>query len=1438
MTYVCLQRTFQALAEDASVADIPSRNRFFAHIIEWTELLRAKRTIISGAAGAGKTEEMKARTRELIEQGVSAFFLPMRTVAKSGFAPSLTPTDAERFKSWAESSDDGYFFIDSKDEAVQAGEHIDDALRKLGQELGPKLDRAHIYVSTRPSDLTVKQDVETFRQFCPLVSAYSSSETPEQVLLSVFDSEENSHAARLEKLAAQRDFLVVRLAPLGDIDARTYVSQKADLLITNAEDFFAALRSSGLRSLAAYPRDLSIFAKYWLRHNSIAAYRVMLNEFCEESLKEVRPHCVVAHVTPINTARQMVERFAAYCAIGGVGGILTIGEPDVPNTGVKADSCQAKDIWPEHTPNDHLSVQSRAIFDSVVVGQLRLRRDLVEHLAATWMRRVYASSEQRWRVHREVLVSSANQIVVLNSRASMAILLSLDDNVLFDQMLTHAPLRFMVDTVVHAFPEQQRIRILMACSKVLAAGADLRRFGWGADSDILRAFTFPGAIAAVRSLWLQHADASVNLRVFLLWILGEARGHDCADIALDAATRVEWEERTNLLAIQALAASSDVTAKAALIKQLLADEKRDHFTLKATHRAIDYLFPDFISNRDFVKLAVRWGDDSGEGPYALHSYARDWADRVKDDSDQATLLKACVNRIAENTKCDHPEYELPVPNNKLLFAFASRLAERWLLASEGANNDDILIESCVQLLSLDASHSSASDSQREIVRHLNTRLRDKHQIYWAQIALARVRRDVVGKGTTSRHDVWNLARFSWSREDIESFYDIGLAARNADDRKIALDFLFDLDAEHGKNAAGLTRLQSAVHEDKELSATLEKLLEPRIVDPTISAHQKQFAEYNAKEKAKVDRQKEHLIQLQRRLQTHADPLDESDLVLLWKWLSSRSQKKTHSADAHQLAGQLPALGYAFGQHIAKTFDSGLRAYWRKHLVVPARIEGSSMSSSVRARMALLGLELEFGGDRTSIASGLSQQEIERGLGWAMAEGSLPNWIDNLAPSFGAVVRAQLTEPLLDRLADENEHYQPIRDLQYRLPRTRELLAPDLLQWLRDNRRKPDNVLDALLQVLGSASCVDRNELARLLDDRVREGTAAQLMYLRHLMQIDAARAATHLSDVACPSIDRAAFFAETFGDHGRRHELGFLPETSVNDKRNISFHLVQLAIAAVDPRSDEDRSGEGPHTPSPRDNAQEGRNYLLATLGKLPGGLTIAALRTIQVQPEAKSLHDWIARMIELRIAEDAEPTPWTATQLIEIETYSEATPTTGKQLLQLVMDRLADIQHELRDGPHSNIGLLQRAQSEEEFQIWLTSELNKSSSGRFSAVREPEVASKKKPDILVTSSHASAAQVAIEMKLVDKKWTVKQLEDGLASQLVGQYLQHESCCHGIYVLVRQRKTQWPVDGRRVTFDSLLKRLASQAARLNECMSNGGEVVVLQKHNPERERNR
>ena len=201
--------------------------------------------------------------------------------------------------------------------------------------------------------------------------------------------------------------------------------------------------------------------------------------------------------------------------------------------------------------------------------------------------------------------------------------------------------------------------------------------------------------------------------------------------------------------------------------------------------------------------------------------------------------------------------------------------------------------------------------------------------------------------------------------------------------------------------------------------------------------------------------------------------------------------------------------------------------------------------------------------------------------------------------------------------------------------------------------------------------------------------------------------------------------------------------------------------------------------------------------------------------------------MVANRLKVDAEPRALSSQQVIEIEKHAEATPETGDQLLALTLERLRDIQHYVRDDPFTIRTLLQKADSEADFQRWVAHELELRACGRYKVVREAHVVDETEPDILLIAP--MGATVAIEMKLIDKKHnSLSKLEQGLSTQLVGQYLRHDSCRHGIYVLIRQRKDQWRTrSGLQLNFAQLVTRLSQQAARIEMASTAGIKVKVL-----------
>ena len=138
---------------------------------------------------------------------------------------------------------------------------------------------------------------------------------------------------------------------------------------------------------------------------------------------------------------------------------------------------------------------------------------------------------------------------------------------------------------------------------------------------------------------------------------------------------------------------------------------------------------------------------------------------------------------------------------------------------------------------------------------------------------------------------------------------------------------------------------------------------------------------------------------------------------------------------------------------------------------------------------------------------------------------------------------------------------------------------------------------------------------------------------------------------------------------------------------------------------------------------------------------------------------------------------------------------------------------------------LLLRAKDEDEVRNWIIEQMNYRSRGCFHAYREAEVAQRKRPDIIISSTSAPC-EVAMEVKHGGKRWTIPQLEDALCNQLAAKYLKPSTRRHGIFVVTHHGKRSWrdPSSGASSTFASLIQRLDTLARTILE--SNGVPIEV------------
>lgn len=117
----------------------------------------------------------------------------------------------------------------------------------------------------------------------------------------------------------------------------------------------------------------------------------------------------------------------------------------------------------------------------------------------------------------------------------------------------------------------------------------------------------------------------------------------------------------------------------------------------------------------------------------------------------------------------------------------------------------------------------------------------------------------------------------------------------------------------------------------------------------------------------------------------------------------------------------------------------------------------------------------------------------------------------------------------------------------------------------------------------------------------------------------------------------------------------------------------------------------------------------------------------------------------------------------------------------------------------------------ESHFQQLLASELNHAARGRYSIVLESQLPEATRQDLHLLTNGLNAS---VELKM-SERWTIREYEEALEKQLVGQYMRHRNSQAGFFVIVLQKPRTWTLSsGKRIGFSGLIQRLTEHAVRL------------------------
>ena len=507
-------------------------------------------------------------------------------------------------------------------------------------------------------------------------------------------------------------------------------------------------------------------------------------------------------------------------------------------------------------------------------------------------------------------------------------------------------------------------------------------------------------------------------------------------------------------------------------------------------------------------------------------------------------------------------------------------------------------------------------------------------------------------------------------------------------------------------------------------------------------------------------------------------------------------------------------------------ETAFRAYWRSKPTVlwSARPAAERNSFTFDMFLGLIGVSAEASTPGWSNA--LSSEEARIAAAHATTElnGFAP-FISDLVKSHPSDVEETIGGEAIAELkiGGGHDHLSTLSNLAHSAPDLKRLFISRLVGGLQawpdaftdETAPRWARHLDLVLRVLkGAHREEDREAVVAECAIRyeVEPGGPLALTWLRGLFEFDPV-CGTEIFIRSLGSVDSpetSSRVVQTFAALFRDDGLAVLQIPDLAERARVLGRLVRFAYTFI--RREDDLIHKGLYSPDTRDEAQMARGFLLSRLLDTPGPEARRVVLELASEDNFAHFPDRLKLLARQRAAADAEFEPFGPAAVVVLEKRLEAPARDSDGLLAVMMDRLVDLDHELRHGDFSDRNTVRSITEELEMQRTLAWRLHEKANGVYKVAREEEVADRKKTDIRFLSVHGEKKAVA-EVKIADK-WSLTQLEEALRGQLLGQYLRHVDCKAGCLLLTYHgSKNYWhhPEFRNRMAFPDVVAFLGEKA---------------------------
>ena len=1353
--------------------------------VPWAELLEMPRVVILAEAGAGKTEELRLRAKILQNEGKSAFFCRMESIAEvCDFRKALLPKEEKRFDKWLKDGDVGYFFVDSVDEAKLRNFRVDSALRPLSRVLDDAQIRARVYISARVSEWDYDRDFADFRDCL--------GDTPRTALLLPLDSQ-------------QQELFV------------------EELKLPGGKAMLEAARKTG-DYLVNRPLDLRRTAEYWANHGQIDFPMKMMENFVPENLRERDSER--AKKRPLNSdkARRGVESLAAALTLCGKSRILISSRALVRLGGM-----DASEVLPGWGADDISALLERPIFDPEIRGGVQFHnREMREYLVASWFRRMLDGgglSGKAQRILSAFETSAYGESFIYPAMRPIAAWLAQmemenEEEGFSRRMLKLEPIAMVTYGDPSVLSLKFRGNALRAVVEKIADNLEtekiydipLERFG---DKDI----------ANVVNELLDAFSGNSNVVKFLLRVVRQGKITECADKALNIALNESTVEDLRGPAIYAVVDASVKHSKK--LAEGVANQA-DKWTGRDLIRAMSRLFPQSMNVGQFVqcieKKAGTW-KELADNTYLLKD--------IPLEGMTVEELKKFLNGILAAAKA---RAKSSGGWAESLTAMLAAKALMPLLESSGAPHEDEEILCAIE--ALEEYRGMGFPGQGNVVTKISANSRLVHALYWRAFQRE-------GHAFRATSKMWRL---SDSSELFQMFLPDIREQMDAEKRENALRVICQYwQPGVPGNADILAEIRAALDGNDAMLRKLDERLE-RGAESRREQEQwtKSHKERERKEQEAKKKELRESVEILRKKPAQLCDFDAevpayvvNNLLYLQDWmLNNNKPTGADESDSDNDACHWKSMIPDFGEEVARCARDGMMKFWRTYNPKPiseVRAGRTSWSTDTRVFLGMLGLDILHQRQPNWTAK-LTADEAARAARYAThCSNKFPKWFAELISerqeAAGEVIRIEMEKDIRQFADNASPNILPamLHNDEF-LGKFFAQMALDILEANPTMGKNARYYVSHLLRFLKDDDAAERK--AKFYRGRIVEKDTddKQPFWLAEWMRMDANAALEelerHLRDID-NSDDANKFmvnFCGNFWDEAHAYNTQGLRGTGLWGNIGRLRKMLRLTLTHVRYENDIKRTGSGVFSPKIRDHAQDFRDGLFNHLvTECSGEEACRAMIEFSADTALDDHTRGVLRVYARRYAEkDAKFSAWKPAEVVHFTNDMTPPLHDPNKFFQWFLYVLNKLKSGWEGGNFSPKGQIH---NEEDAQILAAHDMEIMGERKFSVTREDVVIERKERDIRI-QPYGGDGVVSVEMKIADN-WSFRALHDALEKQLP-QYLRDPDARHGILLLVYKGwKKKWRISSRLADFDKLTDVLGNQAKELARKIKDVDDIRVI-----------